>query len=162
MAKCTSDKGAATMKQPSGGFNESLAPVFSTVVPRYTRNNLPRNTTNPPASTSHTGAIAGGVIGGLAALALLLTAILFYLRRLRKRRARQQGGIPVIPEWEKAELPHDARKRDYHEVPTNEQRHELMHHEARRDEAVRYEICGAVGDGTVHELDAGRQHRGVS
>lgn len=157
MANYTSEIGGATLKQPSGGFNESLASVFSTILPRYTHNNLPQNSKNPSAISSRTGAIAGGVIGGLAVLALLLTAILFYLRRVRKRRARQQGDIPVIPAWEKAELPHDSRAKEYYEVPTDEGGHVLMQHEVHGDEAVRYEMGGAVGDGTVHELDAGRQ-----
>lgn len=147
------------MKQPPGGFNESLSSIFSTIVPRYTPNNLTRKSTNPSASSSRTGAIAGGVLGGLAALALLLTAILIYLRRLRQRRAQQQGNIGVIPEWDKAELPHDSRAKGYHEIPTDERVHELMPREVPGNEAVRYEMGGAGGDadGTVHELDAGRR-----
>lgn len=150
------------MKQPPGGFKESLAPVFSTIVSRYTPKNLSRNSTNPSRSSSRAGAIAGGVLGGLAALALLLTALLIYLRRLRKRRAQQQGNIRVIPEWDKAELPHDSRAKGYHEVPTDERAHELMQREVHGDEAFRYEMGGGGGDAdrTVHELDAGRR-RGV-
>lgn len=148
------------MKQPPGGFNESLTSIFATILPRYTPNNPTRKSTKPSASSSRRGAIAGGVLGGLAAL--LLTAILIYLRRLRKRRAQQQGNIGVIPAWDKAEMSHDSQAKGYHEIPTDERVHELMPREVPGNEAVRYEMGGAGGDadGTVHELDAGRR-RGV-
>ena len=48
---------------------------------------------SPPGSSSNTGAIAGGVVGGLAALTAL-AGLLFFLRR---RRSRVHGGSPDGP-----------------------------------------------------------------
>ena len=45
---------------------------------------LPTNTSAPSSSAPPAGAIAGGVIGGLAGLALLILAFLFWRRRHRK------------------------------------------------------------------------------
>ncbi|KAF9256009.1 hypothetical protein L218DRAFT_1081560 [Marasmius fiardii PR-910] len=46
------------------------------------------NTTTSPTSSNHennVGAIAGGIVGGLAALALIIIGILFFIRRSRKK-----------------------------------------------------------------------------
>jgi len=57
------------------------------------------NSTNPPipGSHSHAGAIAGGVIGGLAALAIIAALILFSLRR-RQQRFNDQHRGDILPQ----------------------------------------------------------------
>ncbi|KAI4163211.1 MAG: hypothetical protein LQ342_003144 [Letrouitia transgressa] len=47
---------------------------------------LPPEENNNGSDTNHTGAIAGGVVGGFAAGAFLVTAVLFYLRRQKRNK----------------------------------------------------------------------------
>ena len=90
--------GGATMKQPNGGFNDSaLNSVFAAVAARYTpiatRQSVSGGSSpsfnggDSPARGTNTGAIAGGVVGGIALLALIL-AVVFILMRRRKRSAK--------------------------------------------------------------------------
>jgi hypothetical protein len=72
--------GNATKKDPALGWTDQrLQTVFAT--PRR----LASSSTSPTPSKSHTGAIAGGVVGGIAGLALLAFLGIFLLRRHRKR-----------------------------------------------------------------------------
>lgn len=74
--------GSATKKEPALGWtDQGLKTVFAT--PRkYT---LSGNSTSPLSPRkSHTGAITGGVVGGIAALALV-TTLTFILRRRHRR-----------------------------------------------------------------------------
>ena len=97
----SSAKGGATMRQPSGGFNDSLAAVFSQTIPisSSTATGVPPSSspTSNASSTRPIGAIVGGVIGGLAAIAAAIGAI-FWLRAWRRRKA------PEPVSWEKPEL----------------------------------------------------------
>jgi len=72
--------GAAT-PTPSGETSERSP----TVTPTIPSPSLPTTTAVPESPPkSHTGAIAGGVVGGLAALALIGAAIFFYMKRRRR------------------------------------------------------------------------------
>jgi hypothetical protein len=75
--------GKATKNDPVLGWtNQSLKNVF--VTPRnYTLSN--NNSTSPTSGKSNTGAIAGGVVGGVGGLVLVALAA-FFLRRLYRKR----------------------------------------------------------------------------
>lgn len=107
------------------------------------------------SSSNHAGAIAGGVVGGLAAIAIIIIA-LFCLRARRKRKT--QGGVPVTPEWEKAELPQGAQ---LHEAPADGEGRGPAKYEApgerHGDGPATYEMSGAAESNRVHELDAGHR-----
>jgi hypothetical protein len=76
--------GNATKHDPALGWtSQGLKTVFST--PRkYTSSG---NSTSPAPKKSHTGAIAGGVVGGTVALLALFTLLFFFHRRHSKRHA---------------------------------------------------------------------------
>ncbi len=96
-------RGGATMKQPNGGFNDSaLNTVFAQVAAKYTppviaaaSNNAASGKTPPSPTTQslNVGAIAGGVVGGIAVLAGIAALFLFFLRR-RKRTANANANVP--------------------------------------------------------------------
>jgi hypothetical protein len=100
-------QGGATMKQPKGGFNDSaLNNAFAQVAPRYTLPSVSAASGNPGSndgsqsngsddgsSKINTGAIAGGAVGGVAALAIIAALVFFFLRR-RKRRETPRPEIP--------------------------------------------------------------------
>lgn len=110
-------QGGAEMKSPPGGFNDSaLNTNFASVLPRYTppsitlassdpnsngedsdSNNGNSDGISPPSSETNVGAIAGGVVGGVAALALI-AAIIFLLRR-RSRKQIAAAGAPAPPPY---------------------------------------------------------------
>ena len=85
-----------------------------------TPSSSPSSTPSPSAvgkpRKSNTGAIAGGVVGGVAGLALIAAAIFLLLRRKRKQRQqppeapsderREAGGSALT------ELPHEDRKQE--------------------------------------------------
>jgi len=48
------------------------------------------------SSNNHAGAIAGGVVGGVAGLALIALALFFLMRR-RQRDRNTNGGAPGLP-----------------------------------------------------------------
>lgn len=74
--------GNATKKDPALGWtDQGLQRVFAT--PRKTKSS--GNLTAPAPGKSHTGAIAGGVVGGIAGLAFIALAAYYLRRRHRKR-----------------------------------------------------------------------------
>ncbi|OTB06190.1 hypothetical protein M426DRAFT_10007 [Hypoxylon sp. CI-4A] len=88
----TSDISTTASDLPSTTSDPS-DPVTVTVFPSDT----PSSSSTPAAmggtSSSHrAGAIAGGVIGGLAGLALIVAAIFFFLRYRKRRMAEANGG----------------------------------------------------------------------
>ncbi|ORY13046.1 hypothetical protein BCR34DRAFT_600168 [Clohesyomyces aquaticus] len=121
-------KGNATAKEPVLGWNTvGLKKVFDT--PR--RVPSPPSTPSPsptpkPSKSNHAGAIAGGVVGGIAALALL-AGLLFFLRR-RRAQANEPAELAndgeVAPveiarpsDEKKAEL-HAGKEGEAHELPS--------------------------------------------
>ncbi len=106
-----SDNGGASTRTPQGGFNDSsLNEIFSQRVARHTAPAvaLPASaTSNSQAASSSssaasgsspsTGAIAGGVVGGIAAIAAIAGFAFWYLRRRRRgwNAGRAGDGPPV-------------------------------------------------------------------
>ena len=82
-----SPSGGATKMQPDGGWRGDgelasvMRPKQDTSSPSGS-STLPEHMPSPPESRNRTGAIAGGVVGGLAVLAAL-AGLLFFLRRRR-------------------------------------------------------------------------------
>ncbi|OAL25247.1 hypothetical protein AYO22_05124 [Fonsecaea multimorphosa] len=92
----------------------------------------PSGPTNPSphspdtvASTheSHTGAIAGGVVGGVLGLASLVLVVFLFWRRQRRRRARTNQTSTAT---EKAQLHADDVKPDRKELPGTEGSQDLL------------------------------------
>ncbi|EWC46736.1 hypothetical protein DRE_03981 [Drechslerella stenobrocha 248] len=89
-----SAEGGATLTEPPGGFNQAgLATVFA-AFPNQVRTDAPGTTTGPavtstsaaPSGSSASGGTIGGVIGGIAVLALIGVGIWFFMRRRRRQR----------------------------------------------------------------------------
>ena len=75
----------------------------------------PSESSTPQSHTSHTGAIAGGVVGGVAAAGLLATLIFLLLRR----KSRNQGSYAAADRDRgmHSELPTHQEKRGPQELP---------------------------------------------
>ena len=124
------------MKAPPGGFNDSaLTQIFQKTIPRIKDAAL--NTTTPssktnstngasgtggqspassPSSSTPVGAIAGGVVGGVAVLAIAGALLyVFYFRR--RRREKQAAAAAVANQWGNPELStHASVSRNRHKV----------------------------------------------
>lgn len=126
------------MNAPQGGFNDSaLSTIFKSTVPRFksvaTTSSPTTNTTTgqsslPSSSSTPTGAIAGGVVGGLAALAILGGLLYVFCFRPRKGDRQQPGD--TAQEWKKSELStHDSVSKknngDVHEMHADVLRGEI-------------------------------------
>ncbi|CAK7216023.1 hypothetical protein SCUCBS95973_002664 [Sporothrix curviconia] len=76
----------------------TTTPVPTTTIPPGGGSSTPTPTPAPAKKSSNTGAIAGGVVGGVAGLALIGLAIFFILRRQRKNSAMTPAaGAPGAP-----------------------------------------------------------------
>ncbi|KAH0562766.1 hypothetical protein GP486_002585, partial [Trichoglossum hirsutum] len=75
-----STDGAATMTSPLAGYTN---PAFGHLFDKSINPN-PQNATASSTSKPNKGAIAGGVVGGVAALAIVGGAIAFFIRRRRR------------------------------------------------------------------------------
>ena len=82
-----SPSGGATIKSPVLGYNQTgLAEVFNTTRAQPSPSAIPSQTSvGAPGHKSHAGAIAGGVVGGVAALAIL-AGLLLWLRAQKRRK----------------------------------------------------------------------------
>ncbi|KAI0157235.1 hypothetical protein GGR57DRAFT_60589 [Xylariaceae sp. FL1272] len=88
-----------------GPLTTTATPTAATVTVTFTPSSDSTTTTatptpgasssDKPSRSNHVGAIVGGVIGGLAGLALIVAAILFFLYR-RKRRLREEEANPPL------------------------------------------------------------------
>jgi hypothetical protein len=77
------------------------------------------STTAPSAGTSHTGAIAGGVVGGLAAVAVIGLGFFLYRRRTNKTYSSAEAGLPA--ELHAGDARVEAPATEYaHEVPAEQ------------------------------------------
>lgn len=84
-------------------------PSNTTTSPSSNSTSAPPTSTNTtaPASFNHTGAIAGGVVGGVAGLALVAGLAFFILRRRQKKKAATEKAVhPQGPTG--TELPTEA------------------------------------------------------
>jgi LPXTG-motif cell wall-anchored protein len=86
-------EGGATMSGPEKGFNfTALSAIFATPLGAKATATNSASPTPTPAPTSHTGAIAGGVVAGVAGLAILAGAAYFFIRRKRKADEVKRNG----------------------------------------------------------------------
>ncbi|KAF2657772.1 hypothetical protein K491DRAFT_714235 [Lophiostoma macrostomum CBS 122681] len=78
-------KGGATQTAPQTGFDTpALTALFRSGTTSST------GSPTPAPKSNHIGAIVGGVLGGLVGLALILGAVLWFLRRVKTRREANQ------------------------------------------------------------------------
>ncbi|KAF2437289.1 hypothetical protein P171DRAFT_437884 [Karstenula rhodostoma CBS 690.94] len=100
--------GGATMTKPSNWDNGDLSIYFgrqATFSARSATRVVPSGTANPSetgkSKKTNVGAIAGGVVGGLAGLILMLVLVLFCLHRRKKtlktKGKNSQGPSPPLP-----------------------------------------------------------------
>lgn len=142
---------------PAGGFGSpALSSIFQERVPKATSTSSTATTSSTssngtsaspkPSSTGHadTGAIAGGVVGGAAALAIF-TIIAVFVYRKRKRATRNTSKYTAVDD----QPTHSPREHDKGSMRTNG--HEI-------DSGTTYEMHGEsrtpeLGpDGEVHEM----------
>ncbi|KAK5800805.1 hypothetical protein VI817_003017 [Penicillium citrinum] len=98
-------------------YLSSIAATSSTSTPSSTSTSTSSTTPTPTttqsaessSSTTNTGAIAGGVVGGVAGAAILIALAWYFIRRLRKSQP-----LPSEP------IGHMATSSDYHPVPPAE------------------------------------------
>jgi hypothetical protein len=118
----------AAHKSPVGGWAQGLEEVFAQPLIGNSTSTVPSSAPVTPPSHDNTGAIVGGVIGGLALVALCLIGVLLYRR---KRSSRHRAGLDPAaqgvekrPAWTVSELPDDPKS---HELPSGSKpiRHEL-------------------------------------
>ena len=92
-------------RDPASWNNGVVQSWFTEIAPNPTNSSSSPSTPQPGSSTPHAGlpgsprssehnigAIAGGTVGGAAALGLIALLVFFFLRRRRRR-----GGLPVLP-----------------------------------------------------------------
>ncbi|KAF2874637.1 hypothetical protein BDV95DRAFT_337793 [Massariosphaeria phaeospora] len=100
--------GAATMKEPTTGWTDQrLKTVFDT--PRKWTSNPETSSPPEPGSTDtkkNVGTIAGGVVGGVLAFALILSALLAW----RLKRAQARGPHELASDEMRPEIDGDKRK----------------------------------------------------
>jgi len=94
-ADCCSTNGGATQIQPAGGWNDARVSVYfgeqasftsrtpTRFIPTPTVSPTPPPPPPPTPAPSHTGAIVGGVIGGVAFLFFVFLLIWYCMRRRR-------------------------------------------------------------------------------
>lgn len=111
------------------------------------------------------GAVVGGVVGGVAALALIALGS-FFLARRRTRRARSQGlspgqDTPSGDDTTRPEYIHGLETTEIHHGegpfelggPKGPEAHELPLNEGPREIGGREVTPAQAGDGLVHEMD---------
>jgi hypothetical protein len=129
------EDGAATKTAPSAGFNTAgLEALFQ----KSSDQNSPASssTSTPRPKNSNTGAIVGGVVGGLAILAAILIGAWFLLRRRKAKVAYAPAATSA---------PYEADGRAY----PNE-----LHGDGRKGKPV-YEMSGRQVELPPQELYAG-------
>ena len=110
---CNEGKGLFIL--PNGTVSDkkpSSAGVVTTVTqgPGPTDTGNPKSTAN--ASSSNTGAIVGGAVGGVAVVALLACGTWLFLRKRRSEKLNRQPLTSATSEMRAGELPADDSKRE--------------------------------------------------
>jgi hypothetical protein len=99
-------RGSATKKSPSNGWDDPRVGVYFGQQAQYslrtptralpTQTATPRSTpVPPPGKKSNIGAIAGGTVGGFAALTLAIAIIFFYLRKRKRNQPAHAAPMPA-------------------------------------------------------------------
>lgn len=86
---------------PNSAASVSSAAALSTAIQSAATSPSPSGEAQPPApgkSSSNVGAIAGGVVGGLAGLTLLCGIALLLLRRVKRKRKAEEDGVRKVVE----------------------------------------------------------------
>ncbi|KGM92277.1 uncharacterized protein PADG_11465 [Paracoccidioides brasiliensis Pb18] len=117
----------ATLKEPEGGWgNKKLHSIFSQTVarrpdvnevplpsePTSTQNSSAQPTGPPPPKSSNTGTITGGVIGGVAGLAIIGAIVFFTKRRKQSHRriSNQFNATHAVPTAPSVHYPEPQRE----------------------------------------------------
>lgn len=126
------DQGKATVTAPSRGFDAAaLSTIFlkATSTSTSTSTSTATSTNNaaptPESKKMNVGAIAGGVLGGLAVIILILIGVLLLLKR-KKRQQKERAALEQVPlyhtpqqqQFYSTELPGHHHKTGYgaHEI----------------------------------------------
>lgn len=118
-------------------------------IPSINNNGSDSNTTTTSSKKTSTGAIAGGVVGGIAGLALISTAGYFIFTKLIRAELDNDGERP--PELESKSNAHEIGGQQHVGYEVEGKR--LTGHELGGDYKPEYELGGDRKPG--HELDAG-------
>lgn len=113
-----SPSGGATIKSPVLGYNQTgLAEVFNTTRAQPSLSATPSQTpVGAPGHKSHAGAIAGGVIGGVAALAML-AGLLLWLRARKRRKDMEPRELDGAEKRELQNADLQSPPKHHHELP---------------------------------------------
>ncbi|KAB8264201.1 hypothetical protein BDV32DRAFT_135551 [Aspergillus pseudonomiae] len=128
---------------PSAWADPALKSLFVQKATTNSTDTQPNPSSETDGSSTHTGALIGGVVGGVAGAAIIL-AIVFFILRKRRRDYQKQ------PQGEKWFENRPAISRVGGELPAEEPQREL---DARSN--TRSELRG--NDGFVYELDGGQR-----
>ena len=120
--------GNATTKTPPGGFNDSaLTEIFKKTIPQFklettstapatpapvsnSKTTASQSAVSPPSSATPAGSIVGGLVGGVAALAIAGGLVyVFYFRRQRKQRQVVAVNLSELLSYNIQELHGDHR-----------------------------------------------------
>ena len=91
------EQGKATATAPSSGFDAAaLTAVFQKATATSSSTNTSAPTQSPASKSNNIGAIAGGVLGGLAVIILILIGALLFLKR-KKKQQKERAGAEQVP-----------------------------------------------------------------
>ena len=105
------NNGKVTNTNPSGTSTSASATNSASATTAATQSPSSPTTSPLPPHNSHTGAIAGGVVGGVAGLVLIVVAT-FYCRRIKRNpnsMPEDSSGQEMIEAWNLHEKPGNER-----------------------------------------------------
>lgn len=118
------EQGKATATAPSSGFDAAaLTTIFqkASATSGGTNTNTSTSTSTPAKKSTNIGAIAGGVLGGLAVVILILIGALLFLKR-KKKQQRERAAAEHVPLYQN---PHQQQQYSTelpgHHVPEHHQ-----------------------------------------
>ncbi|KAI9794131.1 MAG: hypothetical protein M1833_000443 [Piccolia ochrophora] len=103
---------------PTRSATSKIAPIEST---RTTTSVPTTSSAAPSGKSTPVGAIVGGVVGGLAVLALIAAGVVFLLFRNKKRRNNNGAGVHGTPHYDNSQPPMGAQQ---HYPPPEQQQYQ--------------------------------------
>ncbi|KAL8689147.1 MAG: hypothetical protein Q9218_005119 [Villophora microphyllina] len=162
--------GGATVVSPKGGFSDkTLAAIFQKTIPRFTKtvaNSSPtassttKQSPSANASTSSTpvGVIVGGVVGGLAAVAIIGALFYFCVTKRRNRKNQAQQRSDETPQqWGKPELSTHATIRQKNNLTVHEMHEDALPREIDGSALVEAPPEDLEAKSAIFELSASKQ-----